>query len=181
MESSILIIVVAFIALATLQILFFVARYKRVPPDKILVIFGRIGPQESEIKIEKSGGHFVWPVIQEFLFIDLKSREYSIELNTQDANNEFVKLIGKVNVATGSSNKMISNYLEKFKDHSESQYSEQLKRSINQLIKRYVVEKTKADLQLNLTKTEIGVSSELIVELENLGSELISFEALEIV
>ncbi|HEY9489375.1 MAG TPA: flotillin family protein, partial [Chryseosolibacter sp.] len=56
------------IAVAT--IVFFVtvsaliARYKRCPSDKILVVYGRTGGTSA--KCIHGGGAFIWPVIQDF-------------------------------------------------------------------------------------------------------------------
>lgn len=64
------------------------SRYKRCPSDKILVIYGRTGRnattgQLSSAKCIHGGGAFVWPVIQDFAFLDLKP--ISIEANLTNA------------------------------------------------------------------------------------------------
>jgi flotillin len=49
------------------------SRYKRCPPDKILVIFGRTGAARTGASSSCShgGGAFVWPIIQSYEFLDL--------------------------------------------------------------------------------------------------------------
>lgn len=78
--TPIVIIVVAAIALfVTISAL--VSRYKRCPSDKILVIYGRTGGTSA--KCVHGGGAFIWPVIQDYAFLDLKP--LSIEANLTNA------------------------------------------------------------------------------------------------
>ncbi len=66
---TILILVLVF-----LMFILIVRRYKRCPSDKILVIYGKVGKSESGAKTAKvihGGASFVWPVIQDFEFMDL--------------------------------------------------------------------------------------------------------------
>src|SRR5689334_10349719 len=63
-----------------LSLLFlFVARYKRCPSNKVLVISGRVGGGESA-KCISGGGAFVWPVIQEFAYLSLEPIQIEIPL-----------------------------------------------------------------------------------------------------
>ncbi len=63
------------------SILALVSRYKRCPSDKILVIYGRTGGTSA--KCVHGGGAFIWPVIQDYAFLDLKP--LSIEANLTNA------------------------------------------------------------------------------------------------
>jgi flotillin len=74
-----LIVVAAIVLFVTVSAL--VSRYKRCPSDKILVIYGRTGGASA--KCIHGGGAFVWPVIQDFAFLDLKP--LSIEANLTNA------------------------------------------------------------------------------------------------
>ncbi len=51
-------------------LLLFVARYKRCPANKILVISGSVGGGNAA-KCISGGGAFVWPVIQEYAYLSL--------------------------------------------------------------------------------------------------------------
>ena len=56
-----------FVALAILVfilLMFLASRYKRCPSDKILVIFGKVGQNQSAECIH-GGGTLVWPLIQD--------------------------------------------------------------------------------------------------------------------
>ena len=51
-------------------ILFAFSRYKRCPSDRVLVIYGKTGKDGSS-RIVHGGASFVWPVLQDFQFLDL--------------------------------------------------------------------------------------------------------------
>lgn len=63
-----LIIVLAVVIFVT--ILALASRFKRCPSDKILVVYGRTGG--SSARCIHGGGAFIWPVIQDYAFLDLK-------------------------------------------------------------------------------------------------------------
>jgi flotillin len=75
----ILIFVIIMIAFAL--ILALISRYKRCPSDKILVVYGRTGGTSA--KCIHGGGAFIWPVIQDYAYLDLKP--ISIEANLTNA------------------------------------------------------------------------------------------------
>jgi flotillin len=54
---------------------------QRCPSDKILVIYGRTGGTSA--KCVHGGGAFIWPVIQDYQYLDLKP--LSIEANLTNA------------------------------------------------------------------------------------------------
>ena len=80
--ASIAIVVVVF---ATLLALF--SRFKRCPSDKILVIYGKTGKtKEGTSRSSRTihgGASFIWPVIQNYAFLDLTP--ISIEVNLTNA------------------------------------------------------------------------------------------------
>lgn len=62
------------IFLVFLMFILIVRRYKRCPSDKILVIYGKVGKSDGDTRTAKvihGGAAFVWPVIQDYEFMDL--------------------------------------------------------------------------------------------------------------
>jgi len=57
-------------------------RYKRCPSDKILVVYGKTGGGKSA-KCVHGGASFIWPIIQDYQFLDLTPM--SIEVNLTNA------------------------------------------------------------------------------------------------
>ena len=56
-----------------------VARYKRCPSNRILVIYGKVKAGQSA-KCLHGGGAFVWPLIQDYDFLDLEPIQIEIPL-----------------------------------------------------------------------------------------------------
>ncbi|PQB05673.1 flotillin family protein [Aureitalea marina] len=70
-------ILFVFIVLVT-----FIRRYKRCPSDRILVVYGKVGTGASA-KCIHGGASFIWPVVQDYEFLDLTP--ISIEVNLVNA------------------------------------------------------------------------------------------------
>ncbi len=77
-----ILVVVVFVSLAAI-----LKRYKRCPSDKILVIYGKTGRNKegsiSSARCVHGGAAFIWPVFQDYAFLDLKP--ISIECNLTNA------------------------------------------------------------------------------------------------
>ena len=72
----------AFILMLMAMLIFFAQRYRRCPPDKVIVIYGRSGGK-SAAKTVHGGGILVWPLIQDYAYLDLKPM--SIQINLTNA------------------------------------------------------------------------------------------------
>lgn len=98
------IIVIAFVVfIAFLLLLFFVSRYKRCPSDKILVVYGKTGG-ETSAKCYAGGATFVWPIIQDYEYLDLTP--LSIDVNLQDAlSKQNIRVSVPAQFTVGISNK----------------------------------------------------------------------------
>ncbi len=96
--------IVGFVAfLAVLLLLFFISRYKRCPSDKILVVYGKTGGEESA-KCYAGGAAFIWPVIQDYRYLDLTP--ISIDVNLQDAlSKQNIRVSVPAQFTVGVSNK----------------------------------------------------------------------------
>ena len=85
MEPIYLIFVLVLVFFVTLTAI--LKRYKRCPSDKVLVIFGKTGKNKegsiSSARCIHGGASFVWPVFQDYAFLDLKP--ISIECNLTNA------------------------------------------------------------------------------------------------
>ena len=77
-----IVVVVLFVTLAAI-----LKRYRRCPSDKILVIYGKTGKNAtgsiSSARCIHGGAAFIWPVFQDYAFLDLKP--ISIECNLTNA------------------------------------------------------------------------------------------------
>ena len=75
-----LILIIVFVLFVTFAAI--LRRYRRCPSDKILVIYGKTGRNNSA-KCIHGGAAFIWPVFQNYAYLDLTP--ISIECNLQNA------------------------------------------------------------------------------------------------
>ena len=91
------------------MVMLFVARYKRCPANRVLVISGRVGGEESARCIS-GGGAFVWPVIQEFAYLSLEPMQINIPLkDALSFENIRVAVPSVFTVAVGSESEVRQN------------------------------------------------------------------------
>jgi len=103
MVSQTLMLVGFCVFLVILVLLFFVSRYKRCPSDKILVVYGKTGGEQSA-KCYAGGAAFIWPVIQDYRYLDLTP--ISIDVNLQDAlSKQNIRVSVPAQFTVGISNK----------------------------------------------------------------------------
>ena len=95
---------IAFAAfLIVLIFVIFLARYKRCPSDKILVVYGRTGGGASA-KCYAGGATFVMPFFQDYRFLELTP--LSIDVNLQDAlSKQNIRVSVPAQFTVGISNK----------------------------------------------------------------------------
>ncbi|MEO6052422.1 MAG: SPFH domain-containing protein [Chthoniobacterales bacterium] len=77
---EILILVVGVIILFFVVVMTFAARYKRCPSDKILVVYGKVGGDNLSARCYHGGAAFIWPIIQDYQFMDLTPIPMDIKL-----------------------------------------------------------------------------------------------------
>ncbi|MBA2431713.1 MAG: flotillin family protein [Chthoniobacterales bacterium] len=80
MDTLVLIGSIVLILLGTLVA--FASRYRRCPSDRILVVYGKVASGRSAHCLH-GGAAFVWPIIQDYQFLDLTPMP--IEINLQGA------------------------------------------------------------------------------------------------
>ena len=102
------IVLVAVLALASIVMLF-ASRYKRCPSNRVLVVYGKVERGQAA-KVYSGGGAFIWPVIQQFAFLDLTPLQIDIELmDALSLENIRVKVPSVVTVAIGETEEYQQN------------------------------------------------------------------------
>ena len=84
MPSSSLILACVLVILGFSLFLVILSRYRKCPSDKVMVIYGKVGNNADgsnrSAKCIHGGASFVWPVIQDFKFLDLTPISISVDL-----------------------------------------------------------------------------------------------------
>jgi flotillin len=86
MSGYLLLVVAVAVVFVFVLVLSMFSRYKRCPSDKVLVVYGKVGKGTEgnlSAKCIHGGAAFVWPVIQDYAFMDLTPM--SIEVNLTKA------------------------------------------------------------------------------------------------
>lgn len=76
---NILIAIGAVIAVFFLLVVTIVARYKKCPSDRILVVYGKVGTGKSA-QCYHGGAAFIWPIFQDYQFLNLTPLPIDIKL-----------------------------------------------------------------------------------------------------
>ena len=100
-NMSVFLPILVVVAMFLMLMWFFISRYRRCPSDKILVIYGKTG--KGSANCIHGGAAFVWPVIQDYQYLDLQPM--SIDVNLQDAlskQNIRVSVPAQFTVAIGN-------------------------------------------------------------------------------
>lgn len=100
---------------------FIISRYKRCPPDKILVVSGKTGYEDKPV-IYDGGSAFVWPVLQDFAYLDrhpLKVTVSVVDALTKD--KEKVDLTALFVLALGTSPSLLEAAAGRILNLSEDQ------------------------------------------------------------
>jgi flotillin len=78
MQNYALFLFVGGTVLFLLLLVWLISRYKRCPSDRILVIYGKTG--SGSAKCLAGGAAFVWPVIQDYQYLDLTPISIDVDL-----------------------------------------------------------------------------------------------------
>lgn len=105
--------VVAIVMLMFFTIIFMASRYKRCPSDKILVIYGRVAKGRSSHTMH-GGGAFIWPLIQDYAFLDLTPITINIPLeNALSQQNIRIHVPSTFTVGISTTPEIMSNAAER--------------------------------------------------------------------
>ena len=80
--GGVAILIAALLIILFILLLTFISRYKKCPPDQIMVVYGKTGKQRASRCIH-GGAAFIWPVIQDYGFVSL--RPMQLDVNLQNA------------------------------------------------------------------------------------------------
>ena len=111
MYTLILIGIAALFVISTL--LFFISRYRTCPSNKVLVIYGKVGAEKSA-KVIHGGGNFIWPVIQNYGYLELTPMTIDINLrNALSKQNIRLNIPSRFTIAISTEQSNMMNAAER--------------------------------------------------------------------
>lgn len=175
--TFILILVAVFVLFVTFLAL--ISRYKRCPSDKILVIYGKTGG--SSAKCIHGGGAFVWPVIQDFAYLDLKP--ISIEANLTNAlsrQNIRVDVPCRFTIAISTEVDSMGNAAERLLGLAPEQIQELSKDILFGQLRLVIATMTIEEINSDRDKFLENISKNVDTELKKIGLKLINVNVTDI-
>ena len=177
MSPFIIIVALVFVLFVTLVSL--ISRYKRCPSDKILVIYGKTGG--SSARCIHGGGAFVWPVIQDFAYLDLKP--ISIEANLTNAlsrQNIRVDVPCRFTIAISTETDTMGNAAERLLGLSPEQIQELSKDILFGQLRLVIATMTIEEINSDRDKFLENISKNVDTELKKIGLKLINVNVTDI-
>jgi flotillin len=178
MTPIIILIVFAVLSIFSMVVAL-ISRYKRCPSDKILVIYGRTGG--SSAKCIHGGGAFIWPVIQDFAFLDLKP--LSIEANLTNAlsrQNIRVDVPCRFTIAISTETENMNTAAERLLGLTSEQTQELAKDILFGQLRLVIATMTIEEINSDRDKFLENISKNVDSELKKIGLKLINVNVTDI-
>ncbi len=176
-------LIVMIVAVATLflsTMLFLLTNYKRCPPNRLLVIFGRTGPGDG-MKLVYGGAAFVLPLLQDYAYLSLEPIDVEVSLAEQPEETRLgFRLPRKFTVAIGTSAdlaqtaamRLLGITIPEIQRRAEEAIGSALARTIDTLVPTPTPETNTASVVVERLEREIASA------LKGLGLELLSMQRL---
>lgn len=174
-----IIVVGGLIFLGFLMILFLISRYKRCPSDKILVIYGRTG--SGSARTLPGGAAFVWPVIQDYGYLDLSPISIDVDLRgALSRQNIRVNVPSRFTVAISNEHGVMLNAAERLLGRTKDEIHDIAKDIIFGQLRLSVATMDIEEINADRDKFLANVSGNVGSELKKIGLTLINVNVTDI-
>lgn len=173
------VIIVVAIVVVFVLIMTMISRYKRCPSDKILVVYGKTGG--SSANCIHGGGAFIWPVIQDYAYLDLKP--ISIEANLTSAlskQNIRVDVPCRFTIAISTEKENMNNAAERLLGLTTSQIQELAKDILFGQLRLVIATMMIEEINSDRDKFLDNISKNVDTELRKIGLKLINVNVTDI-
>ena len=170
---------VVFVVFVAFVIVAFVARYRRCPSDKILVIYGSKG--KSSAKCIHGGGAFVWPVIEDYAYLSLIP--ISIDANLTNAlsrQNIRVDVPSRFTVGISTDPEYMTAAAERLLGQTPVQIQELARDILFGQLRLVIATMSIEELNNDRDKFLENISANVEVELKKIGLRLINVNVTDI-
>ncbi len=179
MGPSLIILVVGLVFTAIMTMTFVISRYKRCPSDKVLVIYGRTG--SGSAKCLAGGAAFVWPVIQDYEYLDLSPISIDVDLRRAlSKQNIRVDVPSRFTVAISNEEGVMQNAAERLLGKSMEEIRDIAKDIIFGQLRLVVATMDIEEINSDRDKFLSNVSTNVGAELKKIGLTLINVNITDI-
>ncbi len=185
MNTSLLIaLIVAAVVLFTL-FLIVLARYRRCPSDKVLVIYGKVGTNKDgtnrSARCIHGGAAFIWPVIQAYEYLDLTPMSINVDLtNALSHQNIRVDVPSRFTVGISVEQGVMQNAAERLLGLRLNEIQELAKDIIFGQLRLVIATMDIEEINTDRDKFLEAVSHNVETELKKIGLRLINVNVTDI-
>lgn len=163
-----------FILISTL-----LARYKRCPSDRIMVVYGKVGGGSA--KCIHGGAAFIWPVFQDYAFLDLTPTSIEVSLtNALSRQNIRVDVPSRFTIAISTEPGIMNNAAERLLGLARQEVHDLAKDIIFGQLRLVVATMDIEEINNNRDKFLANVTSNVEAELKKIGLKLINVNVTDI-
>ena len=179
MTTTFLVTIAAAALLFVFVFILIVARYKKCPSDKILVIYGKTG--SGSAKCLAGGAAFVIPVIQDYAYLDLHPISIDVDLHgALSRQNIRVNVPSRFTVAISTEPGVMTNAAERLLNRNEDEIRDMSKDIIFGQLRLVVATMDIEEINADRDKFLANVYHNVGTELRKIGLELINVNVTDI-
>ncbi len=161
-------------------IISFIRRYKRCPSDRILVVYGKVGTGNSA-KCIHGGAAFIWPVIQDYEFLDLTPISIEVDLtNALSKQNIRVNVPSRFTIGISTEPGVMQNAAERLLGLGLQEVQDLAKEIIFGQLRLVVASMDIEEINSDRDKFLNNISHSVETELKKVGLKLINVNITDI-
>lgn len=185
MGSGVIILIIVAVLLLFTTFIAVLARYKKCPSDRVMVIYGKVGRGHDggtrSAKCIHGGAAFIWPLFQDFAFLSLTPMSITVDLtNALSKQNIRIDVPSRFTVGISTESGIMQNAAERLLGLGLKEIEELAKDIIFGQLRLVVatmdIEEINTDRDLFLE----AVSSNVESELKKIGLRLINVNVTDI-
>ncbi|TYP99992.1 flotillin [Tenacibaculum adriaticum] len=158
-----------------------IKRYKRCPSDRILVVYGKVGGGESA-KCIHGGAAFIFPVIQDYQFLDLTPISIEVNLiNALSKQNIRVNVPSRFTIGVSTEPGIMQNAAERLLGLGQNEIQELAQEIIFGQLRLVVASMDIEEINSDRDKFLTNISQSVESELKKVGLKLINVNITDIV
>lgn len=185
MPAWVIVLIVVFILVIIMIFLMVATRYKKCPPDKIMVIYGKVGKDKDgnprSAKCVHGGAAFIWPLMQAFTYLDLTPMSISVDLKSALSRQNIridVPSIFTVGISTEPS--VMENAAERLRNLRLNEIQELAKDIIFGQLRLVIATMNIEEINIDRDKFLEAISRNVEGELKKIGLRLINVNVTDI-
>ena len=184
MSQNVVILIGVAIGVFFLLILTWMRRYKRCPSDRVMVVYGKVGKGQdgaNSARCIHGGAAFIWPIIQDYEFLDLAPIALEVELTSAlSRQNIRVDVPSRFTVGISTEPAIMNNAAERLLGLGRQEIHDIARDIIFGQLRLVIATMDIEEINSNRDKFLSNVSHSVEAELKKIGLKLINVNITDI-